>query len=143
MHGSKFKAVNTRDRNFTPAKVKKHQEQIEQSIQRYLAALDTADRTASPAEFAAKAKDLRAKLKTMREQMRRMQQIVLIETEPSIAARGHIACRFDYQRSHTASVGNSPPAFALERQPCDRQRSFDQAPVKMPCPFAYDGVTLP
>jgi len=73
--GSKFKAVNTRDRNFTPAKVKKRQEQIEQSIQRYLAALDTADRTASPAEFAAKAKHLHAKLKTMREQMRRMQQI--------------------------------------------------------------------
>jgi len=73
--GSKFKAVNTRDRNFTPAKVKKRQEQIEQSIKRYLAALDTADRTASPAEFAAKAKHLRAKIKTMREQMRRMQQI--------------------------------------------------------------------
>jgi transposase len=31
---SKFKAVNSRDRNFTPAKVDKRQEQIEQSIQR-------------------------------------------------------------------------------------------------------------
>src|SRR5262245_49618561 len=33
---SKFKAVNSRDRNFTPGKVDKRQEQIEQSIERYL-----------------------------------------------------------------------------------------------------------
>ena len=46
---SKFKAVNSRDRNFTPGKVDTRQEQIEQSIQRYLTALETADRT-QPAE---------------------------------------------------------------------------------------------
>src|SRR6187397_1509751 len=50
---SKFKAVNSRDRNFTPGKVDKRQEQIEQSIQRYLTALETADRT-QPAEVEAK-----------------------------------------------------------------------------------------
>jgi transposase len=32
--GSKFKAVNTRDRNFTEGKVDKRQKQIEESIQR-------------------------------------------------------------------------------------------------------------
>lgn len=53
--GSKFKAGNTRDRNFTPTKVKKRQEQIEESIKRYLDALDTADCTLPPAEFQAKA----------------------------------------------------------------------------------------
>jgi len=37
--GSKFKAVNSRDRNVTPAKIDKRQQQIEQSIQRYLDAL--------------------------------------------------------------------------------------------------------
>ncbi len=42
---SKFKAVNSRDRNFTPGKIDKRQQQIEQSIQRYLDALETADRT--------------------------------------------------------------------------------------------------
>ena len=42
--GSKFKAVNNRDRNFTGAKVQKRMEQIEASITRYLSALDTADR---------------------------------------------------------------------------------------------------
>jgi transposase len=73
--GSKFKAVNARDRNFTPGKVQKRQEQIEESIKRYLDALDTADRTQAPAEFQAKAEHLQDKLRTMREQMRRMQSI--------------------------------------------------------------------
>jgi transposase len=73
--GSKFKAVNARDRNFTPGKVQKRQEQIEESIKRYLDALDTADRTQAPAEFQGKAEHLQEKLRTMREQMRRMQGI--------------------------------------------------------------------
>jgi transposase len=73
--GSKFKAVNARDRNFTPGKVRKRQEQIEESIKRYLDALDTADRTQPPAEFQGKSEHLQDKLRTMREQMRRMQGI--------------------------------------------------------------------
>lgn len=73
--GSKFKAVNARDRNFTPGKVQKRQEQIEESIKRYLDALDTADRTQPPGEFQGKAEHLQDKLRTMREQMRRMQSI--------------------------------------------------------------------
>ncbi|MDP9123897.1 MAG: IS1182 family transposase [Pseudomonadota bacterium] len=82
--GSKFKAVNARDKNFTPNKVQKRQEQIEESIKRYLDALDTADRTQGPAEFNAKADRLQDKLKTMREQMRRMKQIEQrLKTEPA------------------------------------------------------------
>lgn len=42
---SKFKAVNSRDCNFTPGKVERRQQQIKESIQRYLDALETADRT--------------------------------------------------------------------------------------------------
>ena len=42
--GSKFKAVNNRDKNFTVAKVAKRIEQVEASIARYLSALDHADR---------------------------------------------------------------------------------------------------
>lgn len=67
--GSKFKAVNSRDNNFKPNKVAKRQEQIEQSIQRYLDALETADRT-QPAEAEAKTERLREKIETLREQMR-------------------------------------------------------------------------
>ena len=73
--GSKFKAVNTRDRNFTAGKVKKQKEQIEESIKRYLDALDTADRTLPPAELQVKSKHLQDKIKTMRQQMRRMKRI--------------------------------------------------------------------
>ncbi len=42
--GSKFKAVNTRDKNFTRGKVKRRMEQIEESVDRYLHQLDSADR---------------------------------------------------------------------------------------------------
>jgi transposase len=42
--GSKFKAVNNRDRNFTSAKLQRRMEEIESSINRYLVAMDTADR---------------------------------------------------------------------------------------------------
>lgn len=65
---SKFKAVNSRDQNFTPNKIERRQEQIEQSIQRYLDALETADRT-QPPEVEAKTERLREKIETLREQM--------------------------------------------------------------------------
>ena len=71
---SKFKAVNSRDRNFTAGKVDKRQQQIEESIQRYLQALDTADRT-QPTEVEAKTERLREKITILRQQMRRMEQM--------------------------------------------------------------------
>src|ERR1019366_9425294 len=42
--GSKFKAVNNRDKNFTAAKMKRRMAAINESIERYLRAMDTADR---------------------------------------------------------------------------------------------------
>ena len=42
--GSKFKAVNNRDKNFTRAKMERRTAQIEESVARYLEQLDTADR---------------------------------------------------------------------------------------------------
>ena len=42
--GSKFKAVNTRDKNFTATKLKKRMEQVAEHIAGYLRDLDTADR---------------------------------------------------------------------------------------------------
>src|SRR4029453_15809923 len=42
--GSKFKAVNNRDRNFTRAQVERRRAQLEESVARYLSQLDTADR---------------------------------------------------------------------------------------------------
>src|SRR6266568_4279908 len=42
--GSKFKAVNNRDKNFTRAKMERRIAQIEESVARYLHQLDSADR---------------------------------------------------------------------------------------------------
>ena len=91
--GSKFKAVNSRDRNFTPAKVDKRKEQIEESIQRYMSALDTADRTLPLLEFGPRYAHLTDKIKTLREQMRRMDQMKeRLKAEPgeqlSVPAQG-------------------------------------------------------
>jgi len=72
--GSKFKASNTRDRNFTNGKIDKRQQQIEESIQRYLSALETADRT-QPAELEARTTRLQEKIAQLRGQMRRLGQI--------------------------------------------------------------------
>lgn len=64
-------AVNSRDRNFTPGEIDGRQRQIEESIHRYLQALDTADPT-QPADVEAKTERLQEKIQTPREQMRRM-----------------------------------------------------------------------
>jgi transposase len=45
--GSKFKAVNNRDKNFTDRKLEARIEQLEDSIKRYLVELDRADRDAA------------------------------------------------------------------------------------------------
>ncbi|CAB3883215.1 IS1182 family transposase ISBusp4 [Achromobacter aegrifaciens] len=72
--GSKFKAVNTRDKNFTAAKIDKRQQQIEESIHRYLAALDTADRT-QPVEIEARTNRLNDKIERLRKQMRALEDV--------------------------------------------------------------------
>jgi transposase len=72
--GSKFKAVNTRDKNFTRASIKRRMEQVEASIERYLAALETADR--QEGELAdAKSVRLKEKIALLREQMRNFQAL--------------------------------------------------------------------
>ena len=42
--GSRFKAVNSRDRSFSRGSIERRIEQVEASIERYLSALETADR---------------------------------------------------------------------------------------------------
>ena len=80
--GSKFKAVNSRDCNFTNGKVDKRQEQIEESIQRYLSALETADRT-QPVELEAKTVRLTDKIARLRQQMRELDVIKeQLKTQP-------------------------------------------------------------
>lgn len=66
--GSKFKAVNNRDRNFTSGKVRARMQQIDESIARYLAAIETADRTQSDVAEA-KTSRISDKIKKLRQQM--------------------------------------------------------------------------
>ncbi|SDZ35075.1 Transposase [Pseudomonas sp. PDC86] len=72
--GSKFKAVNNRDRNFTSAKLKRRMEEIESSINRYLTALDTADRQ-EPTSSEAKTVRLEEKIAKLKVQMKELQAI--------------------------------------------------------------------
>ncbi|MFI2549768.1 IS1182 family transposase [Streptomyces rochei] len=72
--GSKFKAVNNRDRNFTSAKLQRRMEEIESSIGRYLAALDTADRQ-EPSVAQARTERLQDKIAALKAQMRALKQI--------------------------------------------------------------------
>jgi transposase len=72
--GSKFKAVNNRDRNFTSAKVQRRMKQIEESIDRYLAALDTADRE-EPSVTQAKTVRLHDKISMLKQQMQQLKEI--------------------------------------------------------------------
>jgi hypothetical protein len=72
--GSKFKAVNNRDRNFTSAKLKRRMEEIESSINRYLAALDAADRQ-EPTVSGPKAVRLEEKIAKLKTQMKELQAI--------------------------------------------------------------------
>jgi transposase len=60
--GSKFKAVNTRDKNFTRAKMARRLAQIEESVARYLSQLDTADRQEPSEALAARTAHLKEKL---------------------------------------------------------------------------------
>ena len=70
--GSKFKAVNTRDKNFTRNKVERRRAQLEQSVARYLAQLDTADLQEPSEELAAKTGHLKEKLVKLESEMQRL-----------------------------------------------------------------------
>src|SRR5208282_4363865 len=70
--GSKFKAVNNRDRNFTKGKVERRRKQIEESVARYLSQLDTADRQDPTEALAAKTSHLKEKLVKLGEEMEKL-----------------------------------------------------------------------
>ena len=77
--GSKFKAVNNRDRNFTQAKMQRRLERIEESIDRYMEQLVTADRQAAigggEAVPEAKITRLKDKIAKLQEETKRLNAI--------------------------------------------------------------------
>jgi transposase len=70
--GSKFKAVNTRDKNFTKGKVERRRQQLEESVARYLAQLDTADLQDPSEALAAKTAHLKEKLAKLGQEMAKL-----------------------------------------------------------------------
>ena len=71
--GSKFKAVNNRDRNFTAAKMKRRMAQIEESVARYLHQLDSADRQEPSLARTMRTTRLKEKIERLKEEMGRLE----------------------------------------------------------------------
>ena len=70
--GSKFKAVNNRDRNFTRAKMQRRLGQIEESITRYLHQMDSADRQEPSPAIESKVARLTEKIAKLKDEMQRL-----------------------------------------------------------------------
>lgn len=73
--GSKFKAVNNQDRNFTAAKMKRRMAQVDESVARYLHQLDSADRQAPSLARAMRTTPLEEKIERLEEEMKRLEAL--------------------------------------------------------------------
>jgi len=73
--GSKFKAVNARDRNFTRAKMKRRLKEAEKSVERYLQQLDSADRQEPSDARTMKTARLNNKIAMLKEAMKRLEAV--------------------------------------------------------------------
>jgi transposase len=73
--GSKFKAVNNRDKNFTRAKMQRRMAQIEESVARYLHQLDSADRQEPSLARTTKTTRLKEKIAKLKEEIQRLQTL--------------------------------------------------------------------
>ena len=69
--GSKFKAVNNRDKNFTKAKMKRRLAEVESGIERYLEQLDQADDEAPPDDL----RPIQDKITALEEEMDRLKKL--------------------------------------------------------------------
>jgi transposase len=86
--GSKFKAVNNRDKNFTRAKMERRLAQIEESVARYLSQLDTADLQEPSEALAVKTahlKDKLAKLASELERLKAIEKVMLASPDQQVS----------------------------------------------------------
>jgi transposase len=98
--GSKFKAVNNRDRNFTAAKMKRRMAQIEESVGRYLHQLDSADRQEPSLAQTMKTTRLAEKIERLKEEMARL---VALETDRQVSEDQQISLTDPDARSMATS----------------------------------------
>jgi transposase len=109
--GSKFKAVNTRDKNFTQVKLRKRIEQVEAAIAGYLQDLDTADRQEGEA-IEARAGRLKDKIAVLRTQM---QALKAMEAELAAAPDGQVSLTDPDARSMaTSGRGNGIVGYNVQ-----------------------------
>jgi transposase len=98
--GSKFKAVNNRDRNFTKAKMARRMKQIEESVARYLHQLDSADRQEPTEAIASRVDRLNEKIDKLHEEMARLK---VLEAEMLQAADEQVSLTDPDARSMATS----------------------------------------
>ncbi len=85
--GSKFKAVNNRDRNFTKAKLKRRLLQIDESVERYLGQIASADRQESVVadDKTSRLKDKIAALEREMDRLKKIEVRLLDEPDQQIS----------------------------------------------------------
>ena len=128
--GSKFKAVNNRDKNYTVNKIDRRREQIEASIERYLSALETADRQ-EPADFTeAKVQRLKEKIVKLKAQMARLNSI---EADLKETPDQQISLTDPDARSMaTSGKGTGMVGYNVQTA-VDTKQSFDRSSWSNPC----------
>lgn len=107
--GSKFKAVNAHDRNFTRAKLEKRMQQIDQCIERYLAEMDTADRQKSDVTEM-RASRLREKIATLKKDMAELRAI---ETKLNDSVSGQVSLTDPDARAMATSNSRGLVGYAV------------------------------
>jgi transposase len=117
--GSRFKACNSRDRSFSRASIERRIEQVEASIERYLSALETADRQESELAEARSAR-LKDKIALLREQMR---EYKALEVAVHAAPNKQISLTDPDARS-MATTGKD----TVMSRPCTRRDEPDNPP---------------
>ena len=73
--GSKFKAVNNRDRNFTENKMKRRMTQIVESVTRYIHQLESTDRQEQTKAIVMRTKRLKEKIWKLKDEMDRLEGV--------------------------------------------------------------------
>jgi transposase len=105
--GSKFKAVNSRDKNFIRKSIKRRMKRLQEHIDRYLTILDEADKRA-PEEHKYTAEELSEKITSMKQQMGRLQvieeQVSIVDTSGSKAKGRYSKADFRYDSERNEYV---------------------------------------
>jgi transposase len=108
--GSKFKAVNSRDKNFTRKSLKRRQQRLDEHIRRYLAILDEADKR-EPPEVKYTAEELAEKIASMEAEVKRLNEI---EAEVEASPDKQVSLTDPDSRSMAKAGGGSEVGYNVQ-----------------------------